>query len=137
MGRRIPFVRVILTTSTFLLFLILSMAVGDAQAAELQNPNDERMNLYKKVETVTHIPWYYLAAIDQYARNIRQVRRDLPKPNSLIGIYIPSEKWEGLAKPNSDEENPAIIQFFNGLVVDGDGDGKARLNSDEDVLYAF
>ncbi len=128
--------RVILTTSTFLLFLLLSMAVRDAQAAELQNPNDERMNLYKKVETVTHIPWYYLAAIDQYERNIRQVRRDLPKPNSLVGIYIPPEKWAGLANPNINEENPAIIQFFNGLGVDGDGDGKASLNSDEDVLYA-
>nr|WP_312857339.1 M23 family metallopeptidase [Neobacillus endophyticus] len=112
------------------------MAVRDAHAND-QDPNQERMKLYKKIEAVTNIPWYYLAAVDQYERSIRQVRRDLPKPDSLIGIYIPPNKWSGYANPNLQEENPAIIQFFGGMGVDGDGDGKASEKNDDDVLYAF
>ena len=95
------------------------------------------MKLYKKVETITQIPWYYLAAIDQYERSIRQVRRDLPKAESVIAIYISPEKWAGLTNPNPTDQNPATIQLFNGLGVDGDGDGKADSKNDEDVLYTF
>jgi murein DD-endopeptidase MepM/ murein hydrolase activator NlpD len=129
-------VRVVLIIGTFLLFFTSSLAVRDAQAQE-PDPYQERMKLYKKVETITQIPWYYLGAIDQYERSIRQVRRDLPKPDSTIGIYFRPEEWAGLTNPNPLEENPAIVQFFNGIGVDGNGDGKASLKSDEDVLYAF
>jgi murein DD-endopeptidase MepM/ murein hydrolase activator NlpD len=129
-------VRAFLIIGTILLFFTSTVAVRDAHAKEL-DPYQERMMLYKKVETVTQIPWYYLAAIDQYERSIRLVRRDLPKPESTIAIYFRPEQWAGLTNPNPSEENPAVLQFFNGMGVDGDGDGKARLKSDEDVLYAI
>lgn len=128
--------RAFLILGTFLLFFTQAVAVRDAHAKE-PDPYQERMKLYKKVETLTQIPWYYLAAIDQYERNIRQVRRDLPKPTGFIAIYFPPEKWAGLTNPNPEDDNPATIQFFNGIGVDGDGDGKANLTNDEDVLYAF
>ncbi|MDQ6600217.1 M23 family metallopeptidase [Bacillus salipaludis] len=121
---------------TFLLFFSSTFAVRDAHAKE-PDVYQERMKLYKKVETITQIPWYYLAAIDQYERSIRQVRRDLPKAESVIAIYISPEKWAGLTNPNPTDQNPATIQLFNGLGVDGDGDGKADSNNDEDVLYTF
>ncbi|MED1468756.1 M23 family metallopeptidase [Bacillus salipaludis] len=121
---------------TFLLFFSSTFAVRDAHAKE-PDVYQERMKLYKKVETITQIPWYYLAAIDQYERSIRQVRRDLPKAESVIAIYISPEKWAGLTNPNPTDENPATIQLFNGLGVDGDGDGKADSKNDEDVLYTF
>ncbi|XJZ29150.1 M23 family metallopeptidase [Bacillota bacterium Lsc_1132] len=105
--------------------------------AQEPDPYQKRMELYKKVETITQIPWYYLAAIDQYERNIRQVRRDLPKPDGVVGIYFTREEWCGIANPNHSDQNPATIQFFNGIGVDGNGDGKADLQSDEDVLYAM
>ncbi len=124
--------RVILFVGTFL--LCFSHIVVQAKEAD---PYQERMRLYEKVEAITHIPWYYLAAIDQYERNIRLVRRDLPKPNGLLGIYFLPEVWAGAANPNPAEENAAIIQFFNGMGADGDGDGKASLKNDEDVLYAM
>jgi peptidoglycan LD-endopeptidase LytH len=129
-------VRAVLLIGTFLLFFTSSISPRNAHANEV-DPYRERMKLYKKVETVTQIPWYYLAAIDQYERNVRKVRRDLPKPESTIAIYFKPEVWVGLTNPNLAEENPAIISFFNGMGVDGDGDGKASLKSDEDVLYAF
>jgi murein DD-endopeptidase MepM/ murein hydrolase activator NlpD len=129
-------VRAVLIIGTIFILFTSTLSVRDAHAKD-PDPYQERMKLYKKVETVTQIPWYYLAAIDQYERNIRQVRSDLPKPDRVSGIYFRPEEWSGLSNPNSSEENPLIIQFFNGLGVDGNGDGKASLNSDEDVLYAF
>ncbi|MEH7417533.1 M23 family metallopeptidase [Neobacillus drentensis] len=113
-----------------------TLSVRDAHAQET-DPYQERMKLYKKVETITQIPWYYLAAIDQYERSVRLARRDLPKAEGVIGIYFRPEVWAGVTNPNPNEENPAVIQFFNGVGVDGNGDGKASLKSDEDVLYAF
>lgn len=96
-----------------------------------------RMELYQKVESVTNIPWYYLAAVDQYERNIRQSRKDLPKAEGLTGIYFPPEVWVGLTNPNRSDENPLSIGFFDGMGTDGDGDQKASLKSDADVLYSF
>nr|WP_071396800.1 M23 family metallopeptidase [Bacillus tuaregi] len=96
-----------------------------------------RMELYQKIESVTNIPWYYLAAVDQYERNIRQSRKDLPKAEGLTGIYFPAEEWVGLTNPNRSDENPLTIQFFEGIGSDGDGDNKASLKSDADVLYSF
>ncbi|CRK81597.1 M23 family metallopeptidase [Neobacillus massiliamazoniensis] len=128
--------RAFLIFGTFLLFFSSSVAVRDAYAKET-NVYHERMRLYKKVETVTQIPWYYLAAIDQYERSIRLSRKDLPKPDRLIGIYIPPERWAGLTNPNPNDKNPLTIQFFNGIGVDGNGDRKASLKNDEDVLYAI
>ncbi|WP_371261578.1 M23 family metallopeptidase [Bacillus sp. MUM 116] len=128
--------RAALIIGTFLLFFSSSFAVRDAHAKE-PDVYQERMKLYKKVETLTQIPWYYLAAIDQYERSIRQVRKDLPKADSVIGIYISPEKWAGLTNPNPSDENPATIQLFNGFGVDGNGDGKADSKNDEDVLYTF
>ncbi|TWD97628.1 peptidase M23-like protein [Neobacillus bataviensis] len=128
--------RAVLIIGTILILFISTLSVRDAHAQET-DPYQERMKLYKKVETITQIPWYYLAAIDQYERSVRLARRDLPKADGVIGIYFRPEVWAGLTNPNPNEENPAVIQFFNGLGVDGDGDGKASLKSDEDVLYAF
>ncbi|WAA13962.1 M23 family metallopeptidase [Fervidibacillus halotolerans] len=98
---------------------------------------DRRMNLYKRMEQVTNIPWYYLAAIDQYERNIRAVRHDLPKVTGLSGIYIQKEKWVGILNPNKDDVDAKSIRFFDGMGMDGNGDGKADPHDDEDVLYTF
>jgi peptidoglycan LD-endopeptidase LytH len=120
-------------------FIILLGTMPSDLIVQAEEPDEYqvRMELYKKVETVTQIPWYYLAAIDQYERMIRQVRRDLPKQEGIIGIYFKPEVWSGLLNPNPSDENPTSIQFFNGLGIDGNGDGKASLKDDEDVLQSF
>lgn len=51
----------------------------------------QRMALYEKVSITTQVPWYVLAAVDQYEHNIRKSRRDLPKQKGVIGIYIPGK----------------------------------------------
>ncbi len=108
-----------------------------AATTEQQEIFAKRMELYKKTEAISNIPWYYIAAIDQYERNIRAVRKDLPKPEGLTGIYITPEVWSGPLNPNLDDTNPQRIRFFDGLGVDGNGDGKANRNDDEDVLFAI
>lgn len=119
----------------FLFFFFCWSPAG--HAAENSNVYEQRMKLYKQVEAVTHIPWYYLAAIDQYERNVRNSRRDLPDPKGISGIYFSPEQWTGPANPDREDENPLSIGFFGGIGFDGDGDGKASLNNDQDVLFAF
>ena len=120
-------------------FMLIVMTPARNVFAE-GNPSDlfaSRMELYKRTESVTNIPWYYLAAIDQYERNVRQARKDIPKAEGMTGIYFTPEKWAGIINPVQRDENPLSIQFFNGIGLDGDGDGKASLSSDVDVLYSF
>ncbi len=116
--------------------IFLSANVGFAQKMD-PDVYTKRMELYRKIESITNIPWYYLAAIDQYERNVRQARKDIPPAEGITGIYFKPEVWAGLLNPDPDDVNPLAIKFFNGRGMDGDGDGKASSTNDEDVLYAF
>ncbi|WP_228485726.1 M23 family metallopeptidase [Thermaerobacillus caldiproteolyticus] len=97
----------------------------------------QRMELYKKAEAVSLIPWYYFAAIDQYERNVRQVRRDLPKPKGVLGIYIKPEIWAGPLNKAENDTNPFTISQFGGLGIDGNGDGVADPTNDEDIIFSM
>ncbi len=108
--------------------------IADAKEEELYK---QRMELYKKIERLTFIPWYYLAAADQYERNIRSMRKDLPDPEGVAGLLIPQEKWSGLLNPDKKDTNPERIRFFEGIGLDANGDGKADPEDDEDVLFSF
>ena len=83
------------------------------------------------------VPWYYLAAIDQYERNIQSVRSDIPKRDSVIAIQFSEEYWDGPLN-SSDGDSPASdISYFGGMGLDGNGDGIADRNNDEDILYTM
>ena len=75
--------------------------------------------------------------MDQYERNIRLVRNDLPKPEGLTGILFSQETWCGVFNPDKNDTNPEQIRFFDGIGMDGDGDGKAEITNDMDVLFSF
>lgn len=128
--------RIIYTIILALLLAIFPTWNGYAQA-NTEEIYTNRMELYQRIETVTFIPWYYIAAVDQYERNVRQARRDRPKAEGLTGIYFKPEDWSGMLNPNIDDENPLSIQLFNGKGIDGDGDGVASIKTDFDVLYTF
>ncbi|MEK3887768.1 M23 family metallopeptidase [Bacillus sp. FSL K6-3431] len=98
---------------------------------------EKRITLYKKTEATSQIPWYYIAAIDQFERSIRHVRNDLPKPDGFTGYYITPEQWVGPTNPNPQDENLLSIGLFGGKGQDGDGDGKANKDNDEDLLYTL
>lgn len=110
-------------------FFLLSPAVS---AEDNSNIDQERMALYQKTEALTQIPWYYLAAIDQYERNIKKGEND----DARISIAFTPEKWFGAGNTtqNKDEE---IITFFGGAGKDGNGDGRAEPDNPEDTLYTM
>ncbi|MBY7143991.1 M23 family metallopeptidase [Virgibacillus sp. NKC19-3] len=93
---------------------------------------DKRMALFKKTEALTQIPWYYLAAIDNFERNIKED----PDDEQVISIDIPPEIWFGIGN-SSMIKDERIIEFFSGKGKDGNGDGKADPENAEDVLYTM
>ena len=93
---------------------------------------DERLALYKKTEAITHIPWYYIAAIDQYERN----RQTNASSEELVSISIPEELWFGIGNHTKmmDEQ---MIELFSGIGKDGNGDQKADPQHPEDILFTM
>lgn len=94
---------------------------------------EERMAYYVKHGSVT-LPWYYLAAIDQFERNIQAVRSDIPKSDGPIAIYFTEEFWSGALNPNREDSSQHSIAFFNGNGRDGNGDGLANSDHPDDIL---
>src|SRR5690606_31381862 len=60
-----------------------------------------------------------------------------PLRDGLIAVYITDHQWAGFLNPNHKDTNPGSILFFGGFGRDGDGDGKADLANDTDVLYSI
>ncbi|MGD9677501.1 MAG: M23 family metallopeptidase [Vulcanibacillus sp.] len=127
-------IKIILVLS---LLATLSMGVYAAEKSDKTAVFEARMELFKNLETIYQIPWYYLAAIDQFERNIQPIRNDIPEKDGLIAIYFSKERWSGLFNPFSNDQEPSNIQYFQGFGVDGDCDGIADSNNDIDVLIAF
>lgn len=103
----------------------------DATQAEDASIYEQRLALYKKTESVTNVPWYYLAAMDQYERNKTQQSAE---DEALISIQFPDELWYGIGNPN--DQTISIVQSFQGIGQDGNGDEQADPNNDEDILLA-
>ena len=95
-----------------------------------------RMSAYYQFQDMM-IPWYYLAAIDQYERNIQDVRQDIPKKEGPIAIQFSNEFWVGPLNPTKDDSFPNTIKFFGGMGLDGNGDGLADKNDDVDIIYTM
>ncbi|WP_280769410.1 M23 family metallopeptidase [Salipaludibacillus daqingensis] len=133
--------RKVITCFIILLIFLISFSIPSmAENIEDLTPeelDDKRMGLYLKTESTTSIPWYYFAAVDSYERGLRRARKDLPEEKGLIAIHITQEEWQGPANPLQEDQNPRSISFFEGIGKDGNGDGIADLNDDEDVLYSF
>ena len=119
----------------FTLVLSLFLFSSYVLAEESEKKEDEttmKMALYKKVEAVSHIPWYYLAAIDQYEKNTTKETAS----DDYISVTIPRNEWFGIGNP-SKSTNASWISLFNGLGQDGNGDGQADPTNDEDILYSI
>ncbi|GAB2544158.1 murein DD-endopeptidase MepM/ murein hydrolase activator NlpD [Gracilibacillus alcaliphilus] len=116
--------------STFIGFFLLSTI---AYAEENVDREAEKIAIYKQIEAVTLIPWYYLAAIDRYEANIRETEAD---ESSFIDIEIPDDKWYG-ATPGRQPYPPEFIQMFGGIGEDGNGDQLADPANDIDIVYTI
>lgn len=103
-----------------------------AYAEENVDKDEEiKINQFKQIEALTHVPWYYLAAINQFESNIRKDKAE----EKTIHIQIPNELWYGTFLPTP--VSPDILEVFNGIGKDGDGDGIANPDSELDTLYTL
>lgn len=120
---------------------IVPTPIVEASSEGNQDPTREqmiqqRMGYYFQYQDVS-LPWYYLAAMDQFERNVQEVRSDISKRKSAIAIQLSDEKWAGLSNPNKSDTSPRSIAYFNGIGADGNGDGVANKLDDEDVLFSM
>ncbi|OLN23143.1 peptidase M23 [Domibacillus antri] len=117
-------------------FFLFSSVVSAKEQPSREERLEARMSYYLKYESLT-LPWFYLAAVDQFERNIQQVRPDIPEKDGVMAIQFPDEKWTGMLNPNKKDTSPESILFFGGLGRDGNQDGLADPNDDDDVLYTM
>jgi len=97
-----------------------------------------RMHLYERIGLATGMPWYMIAAVDQYERTLSRARPDA-RPvdqDALSGVYIPPKQWAGPTNPDENDTHPVSIRFFGGIGRDFSGDGRADRDSDDDKLYS-
>lgn len=112
-----------------LISLSLYISTDHVHAAATEDILKERLSLYQKTEAISLVPWYYLAAMDQYERN-QEIQTD---DDALISITFSDTDWYGLGNSAHDQAI-SIVQSFNGIGQDGNGDDKANPNHPEDVL---
>lgn len=113
-------------------------AAAAGQAAPAADPMTARRSLYDKLSIVTGIPWFWMAAIDQYERSMSKVRpKARPMLGANVGVFIEQERWAGPLNPNVEDSSPVSIRWFNGIGRDGDGNGQAERTSDIDLLYSL
>lgn len=121
---------------TIIWFISFSFLVQPLQGfTQNQDPEQARMELFRSIETLTGVPWEYLAAMDQYERNILK-KDEVPSSDRITSIQVLDSKWSGIANPDIHSSNPTSIQFFQGVGRDGNGDGLADAQNDQDVLYS-
>lgn len=71
-----------------------------------------RRHLYESIGQMTQIPWYRLAAIDQYERTITRAHpKDRKHPERLTGIFLTSPAWRGWLNPDETDQHPQSILF--------------------------
>ncbi|HLR71222.1 MAG TPA: peptidase M23, partial [Pseudogracilibacillus sp.] len=91
MYQKLPLVVAIIFLSSFFTFTSVQTFAEERKNDE-ENIFDERMALFQKTESLTQIPWYYFAAIDNYERNIQP---STDEPEKVISIDISDEIWFG------------------------------------------
>jgi len=96
----------------------------------------QRMSYYVQYDELL-IPWHFLAAIDQYERNLQSVRKDIPKRDGYIAIQFSDEYWSGALNPVKEDTIPETISYFGGMGLDGNNDGIASPKDDVDVIYSM
>ena len=70
------FIRKIIFSLTLMFVCIYIFPVYVNASENKENIYQERMHLYKTYET-PFVPWHRLAAVDQYERNIQEVRKGI------------------------------------------------------------
>ena len=116
------------------LFLLLPTQV--VHASRVDEP-EVRLKWYQDFSHASGVPWYEIAAIDQYERNIFSFREECVFEYKTISICIPDAIWSGPLNPQKYANDEGSINLFGGIGKDGDGDGIADIHNEEDVMYTM
>ncbi|MCT2535911.1 M23 family metallopeptidase [Aquibacillus koreensis] len=119
----------IMIYAVFFLFLLPPFIYAEEDE---QKVDQEKMALYKKTAAITQIPWYYLAAIDQFEENTQKETAS----DDLIAITIDQNRWFGIGN-SIHNTSIAWVSLFSGFGQDGNGDNLADPTNDEDILYSM
>lgn len=131
--------RIHYTIASVCILICLSITPVVASASDQRGEKEiaeERMGFYLQNASEL-VPWYHLAAIDQFERNIQQVRNDLTKVDGPISIQYSVEHWFGAMNPDHEDTTAATIAIFGGNGTDGNGDGIADMSDPMDVLQTM
>lgn len=103
------------------------------------NVYDQRRTLYEEMELLTRVPWYWLAAVDQYERTItpRKEQQKQGQEQRLTGVRFREAFWSGPLNPDAEDRNPATIELFGGIGKDATADGEADPKNDRDALFTL
>ena len=94
---------------TALVVVYLFSGIGGARAeapdlpVQATNKDDvykHRLTLYKEISLLTNVPWYWLAALDQYERSITPQKKINKTTHRLTQISFHDQQWEGAFNPN-------------------------------------
>ncbi|HLR64166.1 MAG TPA: M23 family metallopeptidase [Pseudogracilibacillus sp.] len=80
--------------------------------------------LFLKTEANTQVPWYYIAALYQFEKNIDNDH-----------VFTP-EQWYGIHNVWQ-EEHESVIRLFHGIGRDGTGNQLAQMDDDEDLFHTI
>ncbi|GIQ68411.1 M23 family metallopeptidase [Xylanibacillus composti] len=126
------------------LLLLAECIIWPTHQAEAEEPKgsepnkyEARKQLFESMSALTGIPWPYLAAVDQYERTMHRKQKQTDKKERQLAITFSDRLWSGALNPNPSDSDPRTIAFFHGIGHDGNGDGKAEADNDEDVLYTM
>lgn len=108
-----------------------------AAAANKKERYIQRLQIYQNLSDIFGVPWHYLAAIDQYERNILLSKKNRPKEEPVIGVTISPERWAGPQNPNTQDHNIYTILLHGGIGLDGTGDGIANASEPMDAFFAM
>lgn len=118
----------------FLCFLVLP--TREILAQRVDDP-DVRMQWYQDFSYASGVPWYEIAAVDQFERNIFSFREECHFDYETISICITDEVWSGPENPRSYDSDEYSASLFGGIAKDGDGDGIADIHNEQDVMYTM
>ena len=122
------------------IMIILLLATLRATAAETETHHiDARMQIYEDFSYASGVPWYEIAAIDQYEQNIATFIEGPASELSydIISMRFQPDVWSGGLATVDYEQCAARIGLFGGIGLDGDGDGIVDIHNEQDVMYTL
>lgn len=81
---------------------------------------------YVQAAKECHVPWYWIAAVDQYGKTVSHKEKGDKTPELYDGFHFRPHEWAGFLNPRRDDTTAASIAIFGGKGTDGDRDGRAE-----------